>query len=666
MGDGGAWVGGDWVPIEECAKNFLCEGSVTSGHTHAARAKCVRCPRSRSRVSAAKADGSYDVVVIGAGCVGAAVARELSKTNASVLLLEAADDVTQGATKGNSGIVHSGYDDKPGSNRAKFCNKGCLMFPQLDRELHFGFQRNGSLVIAHNKEEEVILQRLLEQGKANGVKNISIISGAEAKKLEPNLNPHVTAALRALDAGNVIPYEYCIALAENAVDNGVELRLRREVTAIEETADGYVVTAAHWEDVGTNTSLSWLPAALLAVVLSVAATWFMWTDPSVRAGMQRNIITFASTFFAVILTAISRNRGGLFGRKSASAVHKYSPSKGTVFSGNAVTEKIRCGFIVNCAGTKSDKIASMVGDTSFEICERHGEYILLNKAQTCKVTHTIFPCPDPVKGKGVLVQTTLWGNLILGPTARDSKIKDPTTGKLLPNDEVEKESADSIFRYILSKCADLVPGFDAKQVIHTFSGARAKNTRGDWIIEPCAKSKRLIHAAGIDSPGLAGSPAIAVEVVRLLGLAGAPVNDVNCRGFNPIRAPIVMPKKGFKDALGRKIVMNKVPPAPGSVAPHENVVCKCEKVTEAEVIEACRRSLPIDNTQAVRRRTRAGMGHCQGEPCNYDCETRVAAIIAKELGISPSHVGRRPWPASSLMPKRWFGDAEKEHLASLS
>lgn len=161
-------------------------------------------------------------------CIGCAIARELSKTTASVLILEAADDVAQGATKGSSGIVHAGYDDKPGTNRAKFCWAGNQMFPKLDEELHFGFQRNGSLVIARGPEEEKVLVELIERGAINGVKNLRILNKEEVFSLEPYLSEDVTAALYSPDAGNIIPYEYAIALAENAVDNGVELRIRLE------------------------------------------------------------------------------------------------------------------------------------------------------------------------------------------------------------------------------------------------------------------------------------------------------------------------------------------------------------------------------------------------------------------------------------------------------
>jgi hypothetical protein len=153
-GSNGAWVAGSWVDIEDCPKHF----NISGGSGEACTGCGVPCPRSRTRHSAAKPDGSYDVVVVGAGCIGSAVARELAKTNLSVLVLEAADDVTQGATKGNSGIVHAGFDDTPGSVRSKYCWPGNQMFPALDRELHFGLQLNGSLVVAKGPADEKHLQ----------------------------------------------------------------------------------------------------------------------------------------------------------------------------------------------------------------------------------------------------------------------------------------------------------------------------------------------------------------------------------------------------------------------------------------------------------------------------------------------------------------------------
>jgi glycerol-3-phosphate dehydrogenase len=650
-GSKGAFVGGDWVPIEECGDAF----NITNGSGRSCGNDCAACPRSQSRRSAKRSDGGYDIVIIGAGCIGSAIARELSKTTASVLLLEAADDVTQGATKGNSGIVHAGYDDKPGSIKAKYCWPGNQMFPQLDKELHFGFQRNGSLVVAKGADDERILEELMERGAKNGVENIRIIGKDELLEKEPYIHPDATAALYSPDAGTITPYEYAIALAENACDNGVEVRIRREVVSIKTlpNGQGFRIDAKHWEPATVAKRVFRRPRGVLfySVLVALAgyvATWVMQAGGSLGQILcAGGIVALVSGLDYFVVAPLLKDRTA------------YSPSKGTDLSGLYEMETIHADFVVNAAGCSSDKIAAMVGDQSFKVKPRYGEYILLHKDEGYKCAHTLFPTPHPFYGKGVLVQNTLWGNLILGPTARDTLQKNQATGEYEINPDVRDEPVDNIMGYILSKCRNLVPSFDPAKVIHTFSGARAKNTTGDWVIGPVEGVPNFLNAASIDSPGIAASPAIAADVVNMLRKAGANVNEAD-RDFNPYRAPIIQPKDGFKGLKMSATAWFKEQDS------RKNVVCKCERVTEAEVIEACRRSLPIDSTQAIRKRTRAGMGHCQGDPANYDCESRVAAIMARELGVSVEEIGRRPWPASSMLPKRWLDDRDKNRLVELS
>eukprot|EP01063_Lacrimia_lanifica_P020350 TRINITY_DN27682_c0_g1_i1.p1 TRINITY_DN27682_c0_g1~~TRINITY_DN27682_c0_g1_i1.p1 ORF type:complete len:693 (+),score=203.56 TRINITY_DN27682_c0_g1_i1:46-2124(+) len=646
-GTRGLWVGGGWHDLEDCAKVYAtCSSGRKAGKA---------CPRSRTRHSAAHADGSYDVVIVGGGCIGAAVARELSKTTAKVLLIDSADDVSQGATKGNSGIVHAGYDDRPGSVRAQHCWPGNQMFEALDKELHFGYDKNGSLVIAKGAEDEATLENLMERGQKNGVKNLRILTKEEVFAMEPNLHPDTTAALYAPDAGTVVPYEFAIALAENAADNGVEIRVRRVLKGMAKRGDaGFDLTVSHWEPGSYSPALAasrWVPPVVCALVaagllayaflsdfalpaesaalpLALAAAWEYWCRqaPKTSAGVAPGVNV--AGWMAAMVQGGSGSAAGVQGREVA-------------------TETIRTRYVVNCAGSGADKVAQMVGDASFNITPRLGEYLLQHKSEGKKVARTIFPAPHPVKGKGVLVQGTLWGNLILGPTARD--LHDPQTVKDTPSE---------INRYIIDKCRDLVPSIDPAKTIHAFCGARAKSDRGDWIIEPSAAEPRMILVAGIDSPGLAGSPSIAVRVVELLREQG-----LKCAadpGFNPTRLPIVRPKDGY---TGLKFSKR------GEAAPKDpraNVVCKCELVTEAEVVDALQRSLPIDSTQAIRKRTRAGMGHCQGDACNYDCEARVAEIIARETGVPSATVGRRPWPATSTLPQRWMTGDDKQALTDLS
>ena len=165
----------------------------------------------------------------------------------------------------------------------------------------------------------------------------------------------------------------------------------------------------------------------------------------------------------------------------------------------------------------------------------------------------------------------------------------------------------SVQQYILSKCKKLCPYFDPKEAFHAFCGARAKSDRGDWIIERSSQDGNFVHVAGIDSPGLAGSPAIAVDVIRLL--KGAGLDLVKDPKFNPSRAPIITPKKGMRGLKIGPVGKNDWSGSPASDEEKRmasNVVCKCEKVTELEIVTALRRSLPIDSSQAIRKRTRAG------------------------------------------------------------
>ena len=639
-GSKGFWIGGVWRDMEECDEALAaCRKT----------AKTLKgaCPRSQTRHSAVGADGVYDVVIIGAGCVGASVARELSKTTASVLMIDSADDVSQGATKGNSGIVHAGYDDKPGSIRAAHCWKGNQMFPRLDRELRFGYDKNGSLVVAKGAEEEKVLQELMSRGETNGVRNLRIIDREELFKMEPGLHPDVTAALYSPDAGSVVPYEFAIALAENAADNGVEIRLRRELTSIKKEKEHLSLSLSHWEPKTYTLVHKWrwgvhVVLMLLSLAFAVGGVEPVWVgycfvalslllEVFVRRTPATHLGTTPGRNVADWMSAIA-----LGGSGSATAVHGEIVAK----------ETVKARYIVNCAGSGAGDVARMLNDTSFTITPRLGEYLLQHKSEGEKVRCTIFPAPHPIKGKGVLVQATLWGNLILGPTARDISDK-----------ETARESTEDINKYIMTKCKELVPSLDASKTIHAFCGARAKSDRKDWIIEVSAEERRMIHAAGIDSPGLAGSPSIALKVIELLTEQGLTL--LPNESFIPNRAPIVRPKEGWK---GLKASKRGTPEHPD---PSQNVICKCELVTKAEVLDALSRSLPIDSTQAIRKRTRAGMGHCQGDPCNYDCEARVAEVIAQKTGLAQVAVGRRPWPATSTLPQRWMTESQKLALKDL-
>lgn len=491
-------------------------------------------------------------------------------------------------------------------------------------------------------------------------------------------------------------------MAENAVDNGVELRIRRQVTSIDcKTNDTYMeLKVRHWEPKayakellankqqgdtkGKATGVFDAPTDFKTLATTLGGGGAIGLLLAVGSGQASFNDFWPMTIAACImglqllLYLVLQQRGSKAEAAPkpttpiAELVEKVGEIKGTggekvqvsdmkvggsgsanIMDGVTVNEEtVRAKYVINCAGGAADQIANMIGDTSFKILPRLGDYLLLHRNQGHLAKHTLFPCPDPVLGKGVLVQTTLWGNLILGPTARD-----------MHKPEARLMSPSQVQHYILSKCRQLVPDFDASETIHGFCGARAKSDRGDWIIENSAVDGRMIHVAGIDSPGLAGSPAIALEVVRLLEESGCKL--VKNPQFNPNRAPIITPKVGMRGLKLGPVGKNDSDGI-DEAAMAANVVCKCEKVTELEVVRALRRSLPIDSTQAIRKRTRAGMGHCQGDPENYNCEARVKAIIAREMGIPISQVGGRPWPATSTLSQRWPDNAEKNGLQELA
>jgi glycerol-3-phosphate dehydrogenase len=651
-GEGGVFVAGEWVPIENCADSaFLCREKSTSTKQYRnsiVDANCTGCRRNRTRISRANSDGSYDVVIIGAGVVGGCIARELSRTQSSVLVLEAADDVCAGASKANSGVTHAGYDAEPDTLKAKLNAPGCRMFPKLDEELHFGFNKCGSFVVAFGKKDEELLETLLQRGVVNGVKNLSIIRNPQKlREMEPALSKEATAALWAKDAGIIIPYEFCIALFENAVDNGVEVRLRHDVVGIrpnysegsspQSAAGG---KAPDWWEVEVQ---EWLPVP---------------TE-----------------------------------RPDQGAVHRVMPSPGTILKGEeaGVRQVIRTRTVINCTGLHADEIAAMVNEHSFHMLPRRGDYLLLHKRQGSLAQRVLFPCPDPVLGKGILVLPTLWGNLLLGPTAIDipappiqpshsSAVGSAPTPRSV-RDRIQNANSkhhsntpeEEILSKLLTQCHRLVPSIDTNRVIHGFAGVRSRTTEGDWIIRSSTAGLSFIHVAGIDSPGLTSSPMIALEVLKLLRTC-APSEvrwklDAPNASFNPIREPIIRPKNLGRDMFGQpldfsgahkdgKSTPHSVPPTPAN----RRVVCFCEKVTESEIVDAIHRSLPVDGTQGVRRRCRAGMGQCQGQRC----EEEVARIISRETGLGLAEVVRRPWPASSLLPQRWLVPEDYAFLRSLS
>lgn len=456
----------------------------------------------------------YDVIIIGAGVVGSAIARELSRYNLKICILEKEDDVATKASKANSGIVHGGYAAKYGTLKGQLCGKGNKMYRKLEEELNFGYRKTGALVIGFDENDEKKITELFENGLKLGCHDLEVIRGDKLKEIEPYLNSEVKVALYAKSVGVTSPYEFTIALVENAITNGVELKLETEVLSIEKLEEKFIVH--------TN------------------------------------------------------------------------------------KEDIESRYIINAAGLHSDKISNMVGIDDFKIIPKRGQYILMGKDQGHLVNTVIFQVPTD-KGKGILVTTTYHGNFMIGPNAEEvDNTEDVSTS--------EKSLKDVIMAARMS-----IPDFNLKKALTTFSGIRASSSTGDFIIEE-SRVKGFINVAGIDSPGLTSSPAIANMVVDIIKHLEKKLELKN--NFNPYRKGIVIKKdKNFDGKVDDK---NK----------EKNIICRCEQVTESEIIDAIHRNIPINSTDAIKRRTRAGMGTCQGNFCNR----RVKAIIARELNIPKDKV----------------------------
>ncbi len=460
-----------------------------------------------------------DIVIVGAGIVGCSIARELSRYNLNVTVIDKNQDVSEGISKANSGIIHGGYNEKKGTLKAKLNLEGNKIIDSLSEELEFPFKRNGSLVLAFNEEEFKKLKTLKSNGESLGIEELELLEKGEVLDLEENINCDVVGALHVKNSGIVSPYEMTLAFAENACENGVEFLLNHVVTDIKNNGDSY--------------------------------------------------------------TLIIKDK-----------------------------DPIEAKIVINAAGLGGAFLNNLVSETKYEIEGVKGEYCLLDKIAGGLCKKTLFQVPSELS-KGVLVTPTVDGNLLIGPNAAPSEVGDiKTTRKGI--DEIIDKSKITM---------EKIP-FD--RVLNTFSGIRPKVKTKDFIIEEAKDAKNFINVIGIDSPGLTCAPAIANYVINI------------------IKDKIKLDKKSnFKAHRTKMIRMSELNIEEKNKLIAENpaygkMICKCEFVTEGEIIDSIRRPLGARTLDGVKRRTRATMGGCQG----IGCMIPISAIISKELGIDISQVNK--------------------------
>lgn len=492
-----------------------------------------------------------DVVIIGAGVTGTAIARELSRLKLDILVVEKEEDVCSGTSKANSAIVHAGYDAVPGTMKARMNVRGAQMIRELSQTLDFPYRQNGSMILCFREQDEPKLEELLHRGIMNGVEGMRMISGDEARVLEPALSSKVTAALLVPAGGIVCPFLLTIALAENAAENGAEFQFLTEVQKIEKdpAGEGYVLTAERTKSAAIDGA-------------------------------------------------------AVFRKGAAPAIER---------------EVIRARYVVDAAGVYADIFHNMVSAKKLHITPRKGEYILLDKEAGTIVSHTIFQLPNEL-GKGVLVTPTVHGNLLVGPDAVDLDDKEDTETTQAGSEDIKERALNS------------VPDLPYRQMITSFAGLRAHEDGDDFILGEAEDAEGFFDAVGIESPGLSSAPAIGEYIAGL----------IKEKGQFTEKDRFVDTRKGFIEAaklsVSERNAWIKKNPKYGTV------ICRCENISEGEILDAIHRTPGARSMDGIKRRVRQGMGRCQAGFCT----PRTIEILATELNI-PIEAVCKNRPGSELI-----------------
>ena len=462
-----------------------------------------------------------DVVVIGAGAVGCAVARELSKYEIDVVVVEKSADVGGDASKSNSAIIHTGYDAAPGTLESQLVVAANPMYDQLAEELDVPFKRIGAILPAMTDEQFEKLPAIKEKAFLNRVYDVEYMSGAQMLEMEPNLNPACKGGLYIPRESIIDPFILVQAYAENAHANGVSFMLNTKVTGIR-TDSGRIVGV---ETTGGDIEASW---------------------------------------------------------------------------------------VINCAGLYCDEIAQMVGKAEYEVVARKGQFFILDKNTSCQVEHIVLPIPTKIT-KGKLMCPTIHGNMLVGPTAEDqpSKTDKCTTA----------EGLASITKDVMN----LIPNVNVRDTITQYSGLRPNRVPEGLHVDIWEDLHGYVNLSGVRSTGLTLSAAMGKYVAQQMLSNGAKM--VLKDNFISRRKGII---KFSELTLEEQDALVKQDPLYG------NIICRCETITEAEILAAIHRPLGAKNMDAVKRRVRAGMGRCQGGFCG----PKVLEILARELGCKPEDINK--------------------------
>jgi glycerol-3-phosphate dehydrogenase len=454
-------------------------------------------------------DTIFDVAIIGAGVVGCAIARELSKYKLQCALIEANNDVGAGTSKANTAILHTGFDAKPGYLETRLLRRGYELLKAYCPEAGIPIEQVGALLVAWDEEQLDALPAMRDLAHQNGIADVEIMSATEAYRREPHLGKGALGALVVPGEAIICPFTTPLAFATQAVINGLSLQLNSAVQAVE-------VSSKH--------------------------------TYAIRSTNR---------------TAYAR-------------------------------------FVVNAAGLHADSINRQFDLHNLTIIPRRGELIVYDKLSRPLVNHILLPVPGKM-GKGVLIAPTVFGNVMLGPTAENVDDKTAT------NTTIEGIAA------LLDKGRRILPELVDEEVTAMYAGLRTSTSHDDYQIH-IYPEKRYICVGGIRSTGLSASMGIAEFVVEQLAKAGldlAPKVE-----FKPVRMPNI--GEAFMRPYQSEDMIAANPD-------YGRIVCHCERVTRAEIQAATYSLIPVHDYDGLRRRTRALMGRCQG----FFCSAGIAALLAR-------------------------------------
>ena len=439
-----------------------------------------------------------DVVVIGAGVVGTAIARTLARYALDLVLVDAAPDVGTGTSKANTAILHTGFDATPGSLESRLLSRGSTLLRAYAGAAGIPVERTGALLVAWTPEQAAALPAIEEKARRNGYLAVRPLGAAELYLREPRLGPGALGALEIPDESIICPWTTPLAFATEAAGAGVRLVLGAAVTGVT-SGDGFYQVAT--------------------------------------------------------------GRGGL-----------------------------RCRWVVNAAGLGSDEVDRMFGGGGFTVRPRRGELIVFDKLARTLIRSILLPVPT-ARTKGVLVAPTVYGNVLLGPTAEDV------------TDVGDTATTAAGLSSLLAAGRRILPGLAGEEVTSTYAGLRAATEHSDYQVYVDEK-RRYACAGGIRSTGLSASLGIAEHVVEQLGEAGLKLRPRAC---GPVPVMPYIGEAGVRPYQDTKRIA--ADPAYGQI------VCHCERVTRGEIRDALASPVPPADLGGLRRRTRAMNGRCQGFYC---------------------------------------------------